>query len=583
MRRILISVLTLVILSALIGPAIHSGLAKQGAVAGSFYEPGEVIVKFRSDAPAVSNLSSAARVQSLTSFVTATFGQTGSDLVSPVAPGVYPRRIDRIVKDHGLDRLFVLKVGSGTSVESAVAALRARPDVEYAEPNYRIQLETIPDDPFFSQQWALRNLGIGAGYLNADIKAYAAWDITFGDPSVVVAITDTGLDDSHPDLEGSLYTNPGEIPDNGIDDDHNGYVDDVHGYNVADQNNDTSDIAGHGTQMAGIVAARANNEVGIAGVAQCKVMPVRFFRKTGDGAAQYDATVGDAAKALVYSIAAGATIINASWRTLLNPGTTRDEDAQALRDAVSATNDAGALLVCIAGNEGFNNDFSKVYPGSYGFPNEIVVAASDPYDDIWRSVFNSAVIQSGFGKNTVHLAAPGVSVLTTLARGECLECTTSEDPNDWYGRADGTSISAAYVSGAAALVKSANPDDNYILLKRRILEGVQKVDILDPLVITGGRLDAAGALTVQLDVSNPVLDSVKYKRATQKLLLFGSNFQKKAKVIVGGKAFNAKPKNGDLHTFKASVPESEFPVGVPVPIRLRNPDGGQTQIATFTR
>jgi subtilisin family serine protease len=581
MRRLPVAVLTLVLSCGLLGPAAQLTAAKH-AIGRSSLEPGEVIVKFTTDSTVIRNLSQAERVRSVSALVSETFEESG-DLVSPIADGDYSESVSEIVGNRGLDRLFVVKLGSGTSVKAAIDTLEARPDVEYAEPNYRIQLGTIPNDQLFWAQWALRNLGVNGGTLNADIKAYEAWDVTVGTPDVVIALTDTGLDASHPDLEGSLYTNPGEIPDNGIDDDHNGYVDDVHGYNVAEDNNDTSDVAGHGTQMAGVIAGRINNEIGIAGIAQCKVMPVRFFRRTGPDPDDFDARVSDATRALLYSIAAGATIINASWSTLLNPRTVSSDEARALKDAVAATDDAGALLICIAGNDGFNNDFSKVYPGAYGLPNQIVTAASDFNDDIWRSPFNPAVIQSGFGKETVHLAAPGVSVMTTVAHGDCLECAQSADPADWYSRSDGTSISAAYVTGVAALVKSIHPDDNVILLKRRILEGVQKVGALDSLVITGGRLDAAGALSVQLDVSSPALESVKYKNNSGKVFVFGSNFQRKARVIVGGIAYDAKPKNGNLHAFKAAVPKELFPVGVGVPVKLRNPDGGETQTVIYTR
>ncbi len=141
--------------------------------------------------------------------------------------------------------------------------------------------------------------------------------MTKGNPDVIVAVTDTGIDINHPDLAQNIYTNPLEIPDNKIDDDHNGYIDDVHGFNVANMNGDVTDIVGHGTQVSGIIAAQADNNVGIAGVTQSKILPVRFFRKTGPNPGEYDATVAEAARALIYSVAAGASIINASWRSLV--------------------------------------------------------------------------------------------------------------------------------------------------------------------------------------------------------------------------------------------------------------------------
>ncbi|HSO75648.1 MAG TPA: S8 family serine peptidase, partial [Blastocatellia bacterium] len=323
-----------------------------------------------------------------------------------------------------------------------------------------------------------------------------------------------------------------------------------------------------------------NNNIGIAGVSQSKILPVRFFTKTGTHPEDFDATVADGARSFIYSIVAGASIINASWRTYLTPEDVPEEAARALQDAVSAANDAGVLLVCIAGNEGFNHDFSKIYPAAYQMPNQIVVAASDFSDEMWHPPFNPFLINSGFGKNTVHLAAPGVSVLTTRARGDCALCTTSEDAADWYARADGTSVSAALVSGVAALVKSKYPNDNAVLLKRRILAGVDVLALLEPYLITGGRLNAAGALTAVITTSRPVLASVKYKPGSGKLFLFGSDIERGATVVVGSTGYPIKVKPAKL---LALVPQSAFPSGVAVEIRLRNPDGGESQPLTFTR
>jgi len=585
MKTICAVILTFAIASVAFFPA-HSNGHVAGAATPASFKPGEVIVKLK-QAENAANENKNERAVSLLRFVSPVSSGAGQTAITPfVSPGLNSK-LDQIVRNRGIDRLFVFKLDPSIDVQTAVNQLRERDDVEYAEPNYLIKLATVPNDPRFSEQWALMNLGIGVldspSTLNADIKAYLAWDVTPGAPDVVVAVTDTGVDAGHPDLQGSIYTNPGEIPDNGIDDDKNGYIDDVHGFNVADQNGDTTDAVGHGTQMAGLIAARLNNETGIAGISQSKILPVRFFKKTGPAPEDYDATVADAARALLYSIAGGASIINASWRTLLAPDSVTPEDAQALRDAVGATDDAGVLLVCIAGNEGFNNDYSKVYPGAYALSNEIVVAASDFNDDIWHPPYNPYFIQSGFGKNSVHLAAPGLSVLTTLARGECLECSTSDNPADWYGRADGTSVSAAIVSGVAALVKSHYPSDSAALIKKRILDGVQKLSVLEPLVITGGRVDAAGALAVSITIVPPVLTKLKYKKGSQKLILTGEKIQEGVHVVVGSRAFSARLTSSDGTSLKLKVPASNFPEGVAVPVRLRNPDGGESQAIIYTR
>ena len=503
--------------------------------------------------------------------------------VESLAPSTTSRALSEIISRRGLDRTFVLKYAPDADIDSLIATLSASELVEYAEPNYRIKPASfIPDDPDFEQQWALRNLGEGvdnnASTLDADIKALQAWEITTGSPDVIVAVSDSGVDITHPDLAPNIYTNPGEIPNNRIDDDRNGYIDDVNGYNVADQNGDTSDVIGHGTQMAGIIAARLNNTVGISGVCQSKILPAKFWKRTGPFPEDIDATVADAARSLLYSIAAGASIINASWRTLLPPGEVPDEEVQALKDAVSATNDAGVLLVCIAGNEGFNNDFSKVYPGAFQLPNEIVVAASDYNDTLWHPPLDPFTIKTGFGVRTVALTAPGVSVLTTYARGNCIDCKSSDDPASWYGRIDGTSASAAFGSGVAALVKTMHPTDNVIIIKRRILEGVERRDNLVPVVITGGRLNALGALTSEPVTVPPALISVTY--TGKKLFFEGSNMKTGALAIVGSTSYPTTAKGAHL---LAKIPKKVFPVGTPVQVKLLNPDGGMSQTFTITR
>jgi subtilisin family serine protease len=564
--------------------------ATKSANRPSNYAPGEVIVKLKAGAPQLRTAGQDERLMTIARLAgEKDAGSPAEQLVSTTSN----QRVSQIITDRGLDRVFVLKLDPGADVREMVSALRARDDVEYAEPNYLIKLGSIPNDPDFAQQWALFNNGIFVGDYattqNADIKASEAWDITVGSPNVIIALTDTGVDLTHPDLARNIYTNPGEIPGNGIDDDHNGFIDDVHGFNVADQNGDTTDAVGHGTQMAGIIAAEMNNNIGISGVCQSKVMPVRFYKRYGPDPSQFSATVADAARALLYSIAAGASIINASWTTLLDPDVVPAASALALADAVNATNDAGVLLVCIAGNEGYDLDYSKIYPASYFLPNQIVVAASDFNDEIWRPLNNPYVILTGFGPHSVPIAAPGVSVLTTQARGNCFLCTQETDPSKWYTSASGTSVSAACVSGVAALAKSKYPADSGIMLKRRILEGVEVKDSLrsydgNLTVITGGRLSAIGALTTQLNITPPTLQEINYKAKKQKLSVYGFGIQDGVTVLVGTAAFPGRPQSNDGTAFVAKgVPVTAFPPGTPVQIKLRNPDGGESLAITLTR
>lgn len=584
MRKIQLLILTLSLCLPSITFLVPAS-AKKLRADPSTYAPGQVVVKLKEEARHFALPDGGEHMMMMARSLGQQVGPMRERGVEPLARPARNRRLNEILSRRGLDRTFVLRFDPQADIDSIIDQLRSDEMVEYAHPNYRVKPGTIiPDDPNFNKQWALRNLGIGVqdrpSKLNADIKATEAWEITTGDPNVIVAVSDSGVDINHPDLAGNIYVNEGEIPDNGIDDDQNGYIDDVNGFNVGNDNGDVSDVLGHGTQMAGIIAAGLNNKVGISGIAQVKIMPVRFFTlETPDDPFDFDATVFGAARSLVYSIAAGASIINASWTVVFF---NNQFESQALEDAVRATNDAGILLVCIAGNEGYNNDFSKVYPGAYGLPNEIVVAASDYNDDIWRFGF---FIRTGFGEKSVHLAAPGVSVFTISARGNCVLCSKSEDPKEWYEFVDGTSASAAVVSGVAALVKSRYPEDYVTLIKQRILDGVDQLDSLRdlegrPYVATGGRINAVGALTVEPAITPPVLTKFKYKLKKGKLILFGEQVQEGAVVLVGDMSYSLTPRN--IGGLLARVPKSEFPTGTPVEIKIRNPDGGVSGVLIVT-
>jgi subtilisin family serine protease len=584
MRKLYLTLLAMLLCIAAAFPSPRVSARPAGIKPG--HATGEVIIKLKQRASGSFSANHAEEYLTAARRIARSTGMLAFAEAEPLVSAGQATAVKGLIEKHGLDRSFVLKLSAGARMDTVISELEASGEIEYAEPNYRIKLGTlIPNDPRFFAQWSLRNEGFPIdGFLstmNADIKAYTAWSVTTGSSDVVVALTDTGVDFTHPDLAANIYTNPGEVAGNGIDDDGNGYIDDVHGYNVAENNSDTTDIVGHGTQMAGVIAAQINNNIGIAGVAQCKVMPVRFFKRTGSLPEEFEGTVADAARALLYSIAAGAEIINASWQTLLDPEVVPEDGIRTLQEAVGATADAGALLVCIAGNEGFILDYSKVYPASYQLPNQIVVAASDYGDLIWHQPFYPYQVLSGTGQMTVHLAAPGVSVITTAARGDCISCVDSQDPEDWYVRADGTSISAATVSGVAALIKSLHPGDSGILLKRRILEGVEVVPTLEQYVVRGGRLSAAGALAAQVSVTEPAITRIKYKAGGGgKLTVFGSGILPGVRVIVGRKGYATSPKGSG---WLARVPKAELPRGATVDIRVVNPDGGESPVLSFTR
>ncbi|MBI3649747.1 MAG: S8 family serine peptidase [Acidobacteria bacterium] len=503
------------------------------------------------------------------------------DAIQPLVPTFRDSKVAKLISQWGMDRTVVLQFDASEDLDAIIKHLRANEAVEFVEPNARIETGSlIPNDPDFSAQWGLRNLGLSVGgypaTLAADIHATDAWELTTGSPNVLIAVTDTGCDITHPDLAPNIYTNPREIPNNNIDDDNNGYVDDVNGYNVADRNNDISDVSGHGTEMSGIIAARQNNDTGISGVSQSKIIPVKFFRRIGPLPTDVEATVASAARALIYAIASGASIINASW----SQTTLDDTESQTLKDAISATNEAGILMVCIAGNLPYNLDVRPVYPASFLLPNQIVVAASEFNDEIWHVPFDPLHYLAGYGIKTVDLAAPGTTIFTTRARGDCESCTRSTDPSQWYANIDGTSASAAYVTGVAALVKSQFPDANFITLKRRIVESVDVKDTLRNFVRTSGRLNAYNALTISLQTIPPVLRKLKFK-ASGKTLILGASLQVGATLFIGSKGIVVT--RGTSEQLITNLSTSDFPVGVPTQVRLRNPDGGESQTLTITR
>ncbi|RJQ43721.1 MAG: hypothetical protein C4538_11605 [Nitrospiraceae bacterium] len=355
---------TLILLFAgILVPAL--GLTVLSNESSAEYVPGEVLVKFRH----------------------------GTD---PVIMNRLHKGIGSVrKKDFSGIRMHQVKLPDTLSVQEAVEAYKSDPDVEYAEPNYIIRISTVPDDTYFSNLWGLNNTGqiINAidGTPDADIDAPEAWDLTTGSPDVVIAVIDTGVAYDHPDLAGNIWTNAGETDcSDGIDNDGNGYIDDCRGWDFVGNDNATMDYNGHGTHVAGIIAATGNNADGVTGVLwNARIMPLRFMGVNGSG------TTVDALSAILYANANSAHIINASWGG--------SGYSQSLKDALSAS---GAVVVCAAGNSGSNNDSSPFYPAGYDLPNIISVAATDHLDAL--------ALYSNYGASSVDLAAPGSGIYSTI-------------------------------------------------------------------------------------------------------------------------------------------------------------------------
>lgn len=318
--------------------------------------PGEVVVSFDPASPSASRSAARAAVDGER---TARLGPPGLELIE-------------------LD---------GTTVPDAIAELERRPDVLYAEPNFVVSALAVPNDPYFSHQWALDDAG------DVDVNAPRAWDTTTGSDDVVVAVVDTGVAWDHPDLAENVWTNPGESGEqatNGIDDDNNGYVDDTRGWDWVDDDNDPMDVSGHGTHVAGTVAARGNNGRGVSGVAWgTKVLPLRVLSASGAGGS------ADVAKAFWYAADAGARVVNASF------GTT--SFSQVVSDSIAQNPDV--LFVAAAGNESRDNEVTPLWPCSLTHPNVVCVTA------VARD--NSKPGFANVGSTTVDIAAPGTSILST--------------------------------------------------------------------------------------------------------------------------------------------------------------------------
>ena len=331
------------------------------------------------------------------------------ELIVKLKPGVLTASSVRAHQALGatvLGRLSLLnadhvKLPQGITVRDAIIQYMQDPDVEYAEPNYiRSVRSTVPNDPLFNLQWELRNT-VSPG---VDISMPSAWDIVRGNSGLVVAVLDSGIDYTHPDLAGNIWANPGEPSCSGTaDNDHNGFKADCRGWNFVDNNNNPMDDNGHGTHVSGTIGAVGNNGLGIAGVMwNVQIMPLKILDAEGEGA------VSDEIAALQYAITKGAKIINASFEG------NSSSKSNAEMEAISAANAAGILFVAAAGNGddnglGSNNDSVAVYPGNYDLPNIVSVAATNQHD--------SLASFSNFGLSTVHVAAPGVSILSTVPPG----------------------------------------------------------------------------------------------------------------------------------------------------------------------
>ncbi|MFL5917336.1 MAG: S8 family serine peptidase [Gaiellaceae bacterium] len=414
-RRIPLLVVAFIGLLALGGPASQAAPPQTSV-------PGEILIGFRSD-------TSPAEQKSVLKAAGATEKKS-------------------FAKIHG-----ALAHVAPDEFDATLAKLRKDKRVRYAEPNFVVRAEITPNDPAYGNLWGLSSIG-----------APAAWNVTTGSAGVTVADIDTGVDWSHPDLSSDIWLNRGEdcsgCRNDGVDNDANGYVDDWHGWDFVNGDNNPTDDHGHGTHVAGTIGAAGNNGLGVAGVNwNVRIMPVKFLNAQGSG------TTANAVAAVLYAAQNGADVMNNSWAG--------GDYSQALADAIAVADQRNSLFVAAAGNDGANNDSTPTYPASYDLPNVLSVAATDNFDN--RAYF------SNYGKQSVDLGAPGVNIYSTW-------------PGASYQSLSGTSMATPHVAGAAALAKAAFPSATDVGLKSLLIGTVDARPSLASTTASGGRLNVGSAV-----------------------------------------------------------------------------------------
>lgn len=397
------------------------------------------------------------------------------------------RQLDASVESKSLTKgLQVLDLPGGMGVSDAALAAKSLPQVLYAEPNYILEHAASPNDPMFEEMWSLGPANVKG--VNSGIETPRTWNLTTGSSGVTVAVVDAGIDASHPDLAPNIWTNPGEIPGNGTDDDGNGLVDDSAGWDWVQNDANPADELGHGTHVAGIIGARGNNSLGVVGVSwDVRLMPLRVLDAAGSG------FTSDVADAFAYAGRMGADVVNAS---LAGPSFSK-----AVEDAMADSPDT--LFVVAAGNQALNVDLTPSYPCRTSLPNVICVASTSPY--------NGLSGYSNYGVGSVDLAAPGERILSTW-------------PGGAYAEGWGTSAATPHVAGVAALLMALHPEATTGAIRDAILAGTEPLPALAGRTVTGGRLNAARAFEQMGDIvpNEPRQDDEK-KRCQSKRRRHGKN------------------------------------------------------------
>jgi serine protease len=383
---------------------------------------------------------------------------------------VHEAHTTRVLRSYRVpSNLHLVELPAGMDVAEGMTRYRGDPSVLYVQPNHRYRItERIPDDPRFNELWGMHNLGT-SGASDADIDAPEAWDITTGSPDVILGVLDTGIEYAHEDLSANVFSNPGEVPDNGVDDDGNGYVDDVHGINAILRSGDPRDDNGHGTHVSGTIAARGNNAIGVAGVNwEARVLACKAFDFGGG------ATEADILTCMQYFLDLKTRTENPVNVIATNNSWT-GPFSQPILDAVTTHDQAGILFIAAAGNATNDNDVYATYPAGLELANVISVAATNQFDEL--------AYFSNYGRRSVDVGAPGELVLSTFPDG--------------YGYLDGTSMATPHVTGLVGLLRALDPTLTPGALRNLILTGGDDVAGTMDRTLSGRRINAFGSLTCQ--------------------------------------------------------------------------------------
>lgn len=379
---------------------------------------------------------------------------------------------------------FLVMESTHKSLTETLNELKNNPAIEYAEPNYTYRaigvkeydayeaMISAPTDPMYDQLWGLKNDGNNepagnrgnsspSGKAGADVNVEAAWSLSTGSKNVVIAVIDTGIDYNHPDLVDNMWINEAEANGQpGVDDDGNGYVDDIHGYDFANNDGDPMDGNGHGTHCAGTIAGVHNN-IGVAGVMKdASLVGIKFLTDQGSG------STADAIKAIDYATKIGVDIMSNSWGG--------GGFSQALLEAIERANAAGIVFTAAAGNSSTDNNSTPHYPSNYDVANVISVA-SHTYNDVLSNF-------SCYGSRTVHVAAPGQNILSTT-------------PGNSYSVYSGTSMATPHVTGVVGLYLAHRGTSDVADLRQMLMDTSVYQRSYDRKTISAGRVDAYNFLT----------------------------------------------------------------------------------------